>query len=320
MRRIDEQIDIVRQNAANTDFSVDSSGNVISGLGDRLLIEFANRAQRHLQAIIISTAPQDFTVAEEEIDVVADQEEYTVADNIFINNKFISVELSVSGRLREYEPLAQKTLAERNTSESTCASFYIRRAGKILLNPIPSSNRGKIRVNYYEDLDILAKRAGDIASITGTGTTGDPLTAITINTTIPDADGEILDDLNNAKFVCVNDDCGVVTARRIPVTSYTSGTGVIAVDNYVFDTGESITTGDFVTVGKHSTTHSKLPENAEDYLLVGMEKRIFSKDSNQRILEADQELLAIEARIRDAFVEPNEDPLEVPILDPTILF
>ena len=128
---------IIRPKTGNTSYSVNSStGETTEGISNNLIVSFVNDALAFLQSRIIAVYPGEF-VEEDIQNTVVDQEEYTIDDNVFLNNKFISVEFSRTGNLDDYYPLPPASLHERRTS-SGVPYQYIRRNGKILLNPIPN--------------------------------------------------------------------------------------------------------------------------------------------------------------------------------------
>jgi hypothetical protein len=293
------------------DYTTDATtGETTSGISTNLILEYMNQAQDHLQAAILATFPQEFT-AEKTISMVGNQEEYTVPDRVFVNNKIVTVEYRSGPSLSDYNPLEPANFRDRDTSPGSPA-FYIRRSGKILVNPIPQSTQGDIRVTFYRELDDLDIRRGTISSFTNTGTA---ITALTLSTT---GDDELA--LAGADYLCVNDRYGTVTMYNIPVSSYSSTTGVVTLvgGSFTFVPGETISNGYYVTVGKYTTTHSKLTDNAERYIQVFAQKRLLQTDEANSSVEEDAELLKIEQDVMNSFADESGDVEWIPVLDEDI--
>lgn len=308
MRLSEDIIRLAREFTGNQDYTEDASRTTTAGLSQNLIVEFLNEAQDHLQAAIISVYPTEFT-AQKEISLTG-VEAYSVPDNMFINNKLLMVEYSSTGDSQDYYKLPQRTLIERMTSTSSDPDFYIRRSGQILLNPIPTNSRGKIRVSYYRDLDNIDIRRGVIDAITLTPTA---ITALSCGIT-----DDYQTELSRAEYVCINDRNGNVKMYNIPVTAYNTSTGdfTIAGGSYTFASGETGATGQYITIGQYSTTHSKLPESCERYLKIYAQKRLLTKDSNNNSIFEDSELKTIEADILANYANASEDIEEIAILDP----
>lgn len=312
MRRIDQLIDLVRERTRNLNFSRDSSGNILEGISDNLILEYLNQAQDHLQAAILAVYPNEF-IAEKTPSIVANQEGYTIADRVFVNNKIVTVECRSTSNLSDYYILDQGTFRDRDT-DSGWPKYYIRKGSTILLNPIPSTSQGNLRIVYYRELDDIDIRRGTISSHTASATT---LTALTLSTT---GDDDIA--LADADYLCVNDRYGTVTMYNIPISSYASGTGVVTLvgGSFTFATGETIADSNYVTIGKYTTTHSKLPDNSERYLLLYAQKRILTTDESNTSVEEDAELIKIEQDIVNSFADESKDLEYIPILDSNIMW
>lgn len=317
MRYVGDIITPVRKRTANLDLTLGSSTSVIEdvseGIGDQSILEYINDAQDHLQALIVNSYPREF-VASKVIQVVANQEEYEIDDNVFVNNRLITVKYSSTGNARDYYRLTPQPLSRRNTDTNTDPSFYIRRNGKILLNPIPTNSAATIRPEYYRELDNLQVRAGVITARTLSAT---QLTALTISTS-----SDLPNLISNAadKYLCICDKDGVVQMYNVPYTSYDSTTGVFTLSAFTFASGETAAVGDYITIGKYTTTHSGLPNNCERYLKVYAQLRMLQTDSSLDWKDEANELAKIETDIMDSFGDTDEDVQDFPVLDDDILF
>lgn len=151
--------DLIRPKTGNTTVQTDDdTGQTIEGISNTLILSYLNDALAFLQSRILAVYPGEF-VAESIQNTVNNQEAYSVPDNVFLNNKWISVEYSPSGAADQYFPLAPAGLAQRDTRVGQVYQ-YIRRNGKCLLNKIPNTNRAKLRINYYRAIDKFDVRRG----------------------------------------------------------------------------------------------------------------------------------------------------------------
>lgn len=291
---------IIRPKTGNTAYSVNSTTGVTEeGISQDLIVSFINDALAFIQSRIIAVYPGEF-VEEDVQNTVTDQEEYEVDDNIFLKNKFISVEYSKSGNLDDYELLPPAGLHQRDTSSGTPYQ-YIRRNGKILLNKIPKDTTGKLRVNYYRWLDKLDVRRGLVSS----KTTG----------TIVLASGATLDSnaMGDAQYICVVDSVGVVQDYNIPVTSWDSTSRTIVMPTGTYN----VAINDYVVVGKYTSTHlpAGKPERILDYCKVFAQARIHNMDSSTDEINEMREVRDVLNDIVDQFSEMTEDIQDIPIID-----
>jgi hypothetical protein len=298
---IGDLIKLIRQQTDNQDWAKNTTtGYPTEGITDDLVLAWCNDAQDYLQGKILNTFPDEFVVSNTQ-SLVANTEEYSISDNLYIGRKFVSVRLSRTGYARDFYSIRQKTLLERDTRNGH-PLFYIPRSGKLLLNPIYQGGSTTMEVNYYRELDNLCTRRGLISSKTSTSIT---LAASSASLTRDD------EALGGAEYICISDRFGVVKDYNVISSSYNSGTGVITIPSQTL-TGVA---GDYVTVGRYTTTHSKLNEHCERYIRVYASKRMLGKDSSVDIVTEDDELRGIEAEIIESYSNITEDPVDVPIID-----
>lgn len=263
MKYVQDIITDARRLSRNEDFSVDStSGAVTGGQGNDELLRYINDAQDLLQSKI-SNAHSSVSpfASSQEITTVADQRAYSVNDRVFYNKEFITIRYSHSGNLSDYGRPLDKLHPMNDISDAAEYPVgYYRQGGYFYPVPIINRANAKFEVKYERSLDDLALRVGTVTARTLSST---QLTALTISTATDDANA--IANVSD-KYLCVSDKDGVVKMRNIPFTSYASGTGVFTLDPFTFATGETVAVGDFITLGKYTTTHSKLADECESYL------------------------------------------------------
>jgi hypothetical protein len=302
LRRLELLIEQSRQETENNEFT-DSTG-----LPDSEFIRYANMAQERLQHLFCQARPLLFS-KEKLIDVVSQQEEYSLPSDIFLNNKIILVEYTVTGQSKDNYVLKQAKLQERISFPVGHPSFYIRKSGTILLVPTPDQSNGKIRLTYVKRLNKLDIRRAKISAVT---TSGSSITSLTLdNTALID-----VDELNKFQYFSVVDTDGNQTMRNIKFTNIDDSTGVVTVDgSFSFESGETIAANNYIVSNKFSCNTSELPDECERYIVEYMNWKTMKRDSNSDSQELSQELQMIEQELVDSFSEPHDDVDYVTILD-----
>lgn len=297
MRLVDVLIKEIRRESDNEDYSS------TNGITDGEVVQFLNDAQDRLQSLISAAHPSVF-LAEEELNLVANQESYTVTGNLLLGSRIHSVDYSHSGQTRDYVPLKQKTFKERYYGNTGRPQYYVRRNNSILLQPTPESSVGTIRVTYEYRLKKLDFRRAVVSSTTGT-----PLTAITV--TSGDAS---LANLIKGEYLTVVDEYGTQTATAIP-TGTGSTTSSIVINSHTLPSGDSITANDFILFGDNSTSVSELSDICERYLICYAVWKLLRRDNSSEATSWQGELAAMEQDIVDSYSEPDMDVKYIPILD-----
>ena len=275
MKRIDYLITEIRRLSNNENYSS------TEGIADEQIIRYLNDAQDYLQSAISNTNQNNKVFSVEKIiSVVAGQEAYTIPGRVFYNKEIQLVEFSYDGTTQSYAPLIKLQLFNRDTYQRDVASGYYVRNGQINLVPVPTTSTGSIRVLFEGKLDQLDKRRGTVSVVSGlTSTT---FTSITIGS---DADEASVPNLSTIDYVCINDAFGNVKAYNIPVSNYNTGTNVLTPGTFTFQAGETIAVNDFVTFGKYSTTHSKLMDEAEAFLIHYAVEQCMADDAHEDVIK-----------------------------------
>ena len=303
-RYVSYLIDDVRQSTENTDFS-----DTI-GIKDAEFLRFLNDAQKRIHNLIVQKHPSVF-LTEYTTSIVGDQESYTLPNKIFMGNKVTQVEFNPNSTGNNYfYPLKPASLFERDSGSSGSPIKYIRKAGEILLIPIPKSSTGQLRVTYVHKLPKMDLRRGSVASVTlDSGTS--KITALSLNVSTDSVDST---ELNKFTRVSIVDEEGNVKMRNIKVTNVDGGTGVVTVDSsFTYESGETIAVGNYIVAGEYSSTHTQLDDMVERYLISYATLKILQRDSNVTDLSTQQNiLLAMEDEIVQAYSEISDDIVEIP--------
>lgn len=302
MRRIDLLVTQSRKDSENQDFTD------TTGIDDESFLYWVNSAQERMQSLITAKNPSVFE-AEKIVSVVANQEAYALPSDIFLGTRVENIEFSETGLLANYRQLKQGRLLERISGIPGVPYFYIRRSSTILLQPIPQSSSGLLRITYQKKLPKLDKRRGQVGTVV---LTSDAITSLILDTTqLIDRDALLEED-----FITVVDRYGNIKMQDIPIDDINEASGTVTITSgFTFQSGETIAAGDYVLRGAFSTTHSQLPEVCERYLVAYMSWKAFKKDSNDDSQEGAQEMAVLEADIMESFSEPDTDVDYIPVLD-----
>lgn len=301
-----------RYDTRNAD-DIPTSTNAV-GIETKDFLRYANYAQQRLQGRISKVYPVMFE-AQQEISIVAGTAAYSINDNVYLGTRIRKVEYSWSGNAADYYPLPPSSPYNTyNSSGRPCV--YHRRDGYIVLEPIPSQSTGTIRVTYERTLDRLDVRRGRI-----NGTPSGAVIDLTHSSYgAPSTADEAL--FTAGTYVCVCDHYGNPLLYNGVISSYNSSTDALTlaanVSTYLPSGGTlaGLDNG-YITLGKYTTTHSKLSDEAERYLTEYTTRRIFKRESSDDSVGIDAELEPIEQELINSYKIADKDVKEIPIVDHT---
>ncbi len=303
MRRIDLLINEARQETDNTAFTDET------GLQQSEFLRWANSAQTRILSLIQQEHP-DLFQRETIIQAVQGTEEYALPSKTFLNTRVQMVEYSRTGQKRDYYQLKKGWISERVNGPSGTPAFYIRFSGNILIQPQPDTS-GTIRVITQLALPRVDIRRATVLSAV-LDTVNNTITSLTLDPTL-DIDAE---QMIAEQYITINDKDGNILMEGIPVSDVNTTTGDVTIyPGFVFNTGETIPAGSFVTLGAYSTTNSQLPDVAERYLVDFMCWKAEKRDSNVTSQEISQEIKDQEDDILASYARPDDDVDYVAVLD-----
>lgn len=317
MRRIDKLIKQIRRQTENEDVGLNY------GITEEEFIQYLNDAQERLQSLI-TTAHKSVFIAEKVYNVKAGVQEYELPEDCYMENKVTTVEYSENSSDDNYYHLKQSTLNRRSTYSEAHPCTYIRRSGKILLQPTPSNN-GMLRINYVRKIDRLDKIVGKIQFWNTTeGDPGTPeeagkifFTTFRLNTT----DGDFPLDLDVLEDTC---DISIVDKygnRKVSmeVDGFNSTTGEFVFNLFPAFEADSgildVDVGDFIVSGNRTAAQSELPDMCERYLIAYASWKILKRDSSTDSAEQSSELSQMEAEIVASFAHVDDDVMGIPLIN-----
>ena len=303
MRKLETLITASRRATENQEY------NDTSGIQDEEFIQYFNDGQEEVQALINANFPH-VLMKIKEMNVSANTEEYAIPDDVYLGTRIDFIEFTQSGAPQNYYPLKKGSVKERLSGIQTDPSFYIRNGNSIFLEPKPQSSGSKIRITYQRTIPTLDIVRGTVEAVT-LDTNARTVTSLTLDDTVT----MDITALTEQNYMTVIDKNGNIKMKAIPVVSISSS-GVVTLDaGFVYESGETISAGDYVVRGKYASNFSQLPDVCEKYLLEYCNTRILVRDSSTDADSVAQLLAKIQNTIQTAFAEPDNDPDYVPVLD-----
>lgn len=287
----------------------DTRNGDTSAISNSVIVRYNNYAQNRLYGRITNGFAWLF---EETItaSIVADQAEYDVNDNLAFGTRITNVEYRQDSTAKWY-PLAYSEDRYRNPGHSGRPRKWWRRHGTVLIHPVPSTAQGQLRITYERALDKLALR---VAQVNGTPSGTD--------IAVDNEDSDLTANLAANAYVCISDAFGAPMLYNGIVSSFSSPTLTLTanVSDYL-QTGYSLSDLDngYITVGKYSTTHSKLPNEAEGYFNEWVSRKLNNIDSSEQEIASDSGLIEIENTIVASLKIPDKARKTFPVVDHEML-
>lgn len=310
MDYVGDIISNVRRDTRNEDVPTATS---ILGISDFDFLRYVNYGQENLQGLISNTNPQTFEV-NIEISIVVGQDTYTIPDRVHADTRIVNVQYSPTGQVRDYRDLKERGISYRISENSSDPFGYTRQNGGLVLSGTPQRASSKLRITYERQLDSLDIRRGQITAASGS--------VITVGTN-PDESSSPYN-LTNTRYVCVSTPDGVVQLYNGAVSSYNAGLNEItlsaAISTYLvsgYTVGSLV--GSYVTLGKYSTTHSKLPDACQRYIELYCGMKAFGRDSSNDISIVKDELEIVLKQILNVYQMADKDEHTVQLSDPYLV-
>jgi hypothetical protein len=310
MRYVQRLISQVRKQTENEDVTD------FTGIQDSEFLQYLNDAQHNLQALITQKHPNVF-VREKIYDISANQDTYEVPSDCYLGNKILNVEFSSTGEDRDYYPLAQDSIKNRNTSYAASPYKYIRLDGNIILNPKPQSS-GKLKVTYIYRVDNLNLRVGTVKTTTSS------VTSAAWGLKLSTVDISYLEDY---EYLCIVDKKGKSILKnlefnsniqQITITDPNTGGATETYFEITLNQADyvaEIPSGSYLIAGENSNSHSEFDDSVERYLIAYCAWKILKRDSSLDSGEAIQELNRMAREIVDSYALISDDLQLIPQLN-----
>lgn len=288
-RSADEHVARLKAWTRNLD-QVNQTGARQPGVNEAMILFYLNEGKDNIQRAVANQAQSTF-VEPETVVITSRLKEYSIPSTA-ISSRVAKVEYSVDGSEKKFTPLRLQNFTSWVYSEGQ-PCYYAKRGNRIMPYPVPES--GVLRIWIQRRDDELDVRRGVITT-SGEVLTGANLTSIILETVdTPNADA-----FSEAEFVCVSDWEGEVKAYNIPIASWDVGANTLNVRQPFPWTAGTIEEGDVITIGKNTTTHSKLDKDFEQYYVEWAILRVRGWDSNSETYEGAGIISTLRAEILDA--------------------
>lgn len=303
LRRTDILIAQTREETGETDYSEASDPNERNGIPQSVFLQAFRDGVIHCQNAIYGVASRVFD-GPTYIDGVADSVEYELPENTYLGSSIVSVEYSRDSSQENYYPLELRDFGYRSNDRAALPQIYVPYGErKFLVDARLDASVGKFRVWHGKHLDKPELRRGRISDAPNDGT----------NYTVLTLESATADDIALAgdEWICVCDRNGVVKYYNAYYTAYDSTAKTITLEDAAITNG-TITVGDYVTVGKYTTTHVKLDDIAEPVIMAFLRRRAYlSKSSDDAAAEAEN-ITAFTLNMVNVYQKRNRDKKRVP--------
>lgn len=290
MKRVEQIITMARQLSQNTRY--DANG----GIPQSVFVQFLNNAQDSLMKNVANVKTK-FTQKTQTVTVVPNQIRYDFPVDLYMQH-MDTVQWTDNVTSGVYFQNLIQTYVKEKIASLTGYPFgyYIQEDG-IYMNP-PIGN-GQLIFTYTKKPNSLQIKNGQITARTINGS--NQITALTVSTSGAYDSAQINDDY----YLCVVDKHGVQKAKNIEYTSESGG--VFTLSPQTLGTGETITVGDFIVIGKNSTNQPEWPDICESYLIKHMVYDAKYSDSSQWSQEAKEDMRVSFADLISSFASKSDD-------------
>lgn len=260
-----------------------------SGVSDNEILQYLTQAQRYIQSQVLrQVGHTNFFDTTTTASVVGGQKNYTLPSDCYFGHKVRRVRYTSTNQAADYcdiYPVGSTRFTEDFTA--TSPTGYAVGNGTLVLTAVPTSSQGTLQITYPRRLDRLDIRRGKIAAV---------VTDAGNYSTIELEDDDDLDSTEITKYIgdylCVNSILGVVNYYNAQIADYDAGTRIVTLTGADTDDG-TIAAGGYITLGRYSTTHSKLPDECEDYLINFADWKLKKGDSSEDASEANAEMVML---------------------------
>jgi len=299
------EVDEVREIAKQETSDEDSQTEAVSR---NLILRFLSDADERIQSRVLESPDVSLWDDSEVITTVASQREYDLPENIYAGDNLKLVEFSSNGQARSYRPLMRAMRSQlSNESSQACIDRYCTVGGQLVVSPIPLIAGQLLRLTFTKIVDRLDIRRGKISV--------NPANDGTNYSTIVLADDDNLSDdfFERQNFLSVCDRNGVVQRYNVEYSAYDSTTRTFTLESGQAIADGAMAAGDFVTLGKYSTTHSPMPRLVDRYRINYAAWKVMRVVSNSDSQQQGEEVAALEEDIVKKLKNTWHGILEMPI-------
>ena len=291
-RSADYHVNNLKQWARNID-QINQSGERQPGVNENLLLFYLNEGKDNLQRAV-ANARQGMFLAFVTKPITSRVLEFDIPEEALSGNRVIRLDYAATNENSKFYQLDSSNINSWDYAEGDPEKYYLV-GSKVVVFPIPSSGYYRFCIQRRDDeLDV---RRAQIAS-SGEVVAGDSLTEILLEDDIDSVNSSAL---KMAEYVCVSGYDGTVKGYNIPVLRYEEDVPRIVVRQPFPWTAATIAEGDYITIGKNSTTHSKLAKEFEQYYVEWAKMRLRGWDASDQEFDGVSTLQTLRAEIIDSY-------------------
>jgi hypothetical protein len=297
MRRIDFLIRQCRRETDNKD---------VNAISDLEILQYFNDAQRSIQNIVFSANNNADIWTKQKVLLIDSQNTvYALPDDVYAKNAITSVNIMRDNRI--IQPLRRVAFREKET----LFGYSLVGSNLHLTTSPEAASINKILLNYTARLPKLSLSCGTVDSV--------DTVANTVTLSGIDLDDFDLED----EYFSFVDDEGVTTAKNLRLINYTSGTTTLEFVGELGQTLDSegnvdltgVVAGNKLVIGKDATTHSRLMDDTETFLISYVNMMLFKRDADNDMavqaafsVQEREDLIALYAdSVKDTLYPPSTD-------------
>lgn len=291
----------------------DTRNKDTTAIVDSEFVNYNNYAQNMLYGIISRSYASIFTFSED-FAVTAGDDTYSVTDNIAFGTRIVMVEYSYDGQEKNFTRIKPTPNIYQRLTYPGRPKFYRRIHGAVKIEPAPEVTEGTLRIWYERGLDRLQIRQ---ARVNGTPSSTDiDLTHSGFGA--PSTDVEAL--FISGTKICICNSDGTPMLYNGVISSYNAGSDVLTlaanVSTYLV-TGYSLANlaDGYLTIGRYTSTHSKLCNEAEQYFIEFVNRCIKNRDASKQVAYTDKILQECAAMVVGGYKVPDKDLKSFPVHD-----
>lgn len=298
MKRVEQLIDMARKLSGNTSYDENS------GVPQSVFVQYLNNAQDSLTKEVVNLKTK-YLLKQKEVPVVSGQEKYDYPDDIYMQH-IDTIQWLDKAQETYFQNLYKSYIKEKVTTTASYPFGYIPQNDGIHLNP--PINSGTLMVSYIKRFPKLQKKSGLVMARTLNNS--NQITAIVLDVSDATYDEN---EINDDYFLCVVDKYGKQKAVNVEYESVSNG--VFTMSAHSLSTGESISVGDYICVGKNTVNIPLWDDVCESYLLKHMVYDAKYSDSSQWSQEAKDDMRASFAQLAGSFASLSDDVSDIPLTD-----
>lgn len=295
----DRLVDFLKTNCNKKDLT-DSDGEQIETINSDVILQFLNTGRRLIQNAVANVYQHTFAEYEYE-EITEALLAFPIPETAIYQRRILRLDYARTNTEVDFRPIKKARTTKPIYTEGWPLEYFIQGVN-VVVTPAPTTGYYRFLIQRRDDsLDV---RRGSIVTVTPSSGTVLTIELDTASSLFNAANKVALE---TAEWICICDYEGEVKSYNLPVESFSESTGVISIRSGYTIAASGWAAGDYITIGKYSSTHSKLPDGFQDYFLTFAKYAIENDESNTDKIEQIPILQTIKATILDGFSDDADD-------------